>query len=357
MKKSFELFITIFSLLVFFLALPAYSSNQPVNYYYEKGAILDVIDNIGDDKGPGYYQYPLDQRIRRGTFDIKRFTVYEEGGVVVFEIQMRNYIMRYWPDTRQSEDQGFVANLWDIYVDVDGIPGSGYKSSLPGRDLLFSDEMGWEKVIMVTPLSEYEVFSILRNKTDELDFQNQIDDVLYPDYVRVQRDKIIVKISKKKLPGFSQKSGFQCFAMGFKKIVSPNRLLNRDVRAFPTQEDFGGGHDTYGDPPVMDMIVPEGDDQYKLLRNYRSEPYRENIRYADVPFVYKKGQRQSPRLSSSLPAKESLAPVKIKTPVSSSNSDKKSGFIKLEPVTRPEDLKLKPESEVPDGFVPMEKQP
>jgi len=95
-----------------------HAADAPVNYFYERGAMLDVIDPIGDDKGPGYYQYPADKRMRRGTFDIKRFSAYEEGDVIVFEIQMRNYIMREWPDSRQSLDQGFVANLWDIYIDI-----------------------------------------------------------------------------------------------------------------------------------------------------------------------------------------------------------------------------------------------
>ena len=274
---------------------PAYA--EKVNYYYETGSWLDIKDNTGDDKGPGYYLYPSDKRMRRGVFDIKKFTVYEEGQVVVFEIQMRNYIMREWPDTAKSEDQGFVANLWDIYIDIDGIENSGYKRALPGRDLEFADNKGWEKMILISPLSEYELYDILRDKTDELSFQNQVDDIVYPDYVKVQSDKVIIKISKLKLPRISENAGYQCLAMGYKKIVSPNRLLNRDVRAFATFDDFGGGHDTYGDSPVIDMIVPEGDDQYALLRNYSSEPYREDIVYARVPFVYKDGQRQSPAMA------------------------------------------------------------
>ncbi|MDD3145834.1 MAG: glucodextranase DOMON-like domain-containing protein [Candidatus Riflebacteria bacterium] len=374
---------------------------EPVNYYYETGSWLDVTDPVGDDKGPGYYLYPSDKRMRRGTFDIKRFTVYEEGQVVVFEIQMRNYIMREWPNTARSENQGFVANLWDIYIDIDGIAESGYKQALPGRDLLFADNMGWEKVVMVSPLGEYELYDILRDKTDELEFQNQIDDIIYPDYVKVQRDKVIIKISKLKLPRISEKSGYQCLAMGYQKIVSPNRLLNRDVRAFASFDDFGGGHDTYGDSPTIDMIVPEGDDQYAILRDYRSEPYRENITYAEVPFVYKGGLRQSPAMAainrqipteqqSSSPAVKQAQPVQStqpvirvspgdssdllaspppvvkqtgnasaqpvgKTPVkiAPKNSQSTSGFVPLKPQTS--ESGFKPMPKAPDGFIPVKK--
>lgn len=354
-------------------AAAAASAAEKINYYYESGTMLDMTDNIGDDKGPGYYQYPLDKRMRRGAFDIKRFTVYEEGQVIVFEIQMRNYIMREWPDTGKSEDQGFVANLWDIYIDINGIENSGYQRALPGRDLFFADNMGWEKVIMVSPLSEYELFDILRNKTEELEFQNRVDDIIYPDYVKIQRDKAIIKISKLKLPEISEKSGFQCLAMGYKKIVSPNRLLNRDVRAFSTTDDFGGGHDTYGDPPVMDMIVPEGEDQYKLLRNFRSEPYRENIEYAAIPFVYAGGSKRSPAMSNPpvkapaetmtvspepvAPPVVTPAPVRVPAPVAVQPAAKvkakaSTGFVPLKPVTADG---FQPLPKAPDGFIPVKK--
>jgi hypothetical protein len=299
--------------------------------------------------------------MRRGTFDIKHFSIYDEDGVFTFVIQMRNYIMREWPDTRKSEEQGFVANLWDIYVDADGRINSGYSEALPGRDLEFSDNMGWEKVILVSPLSEYSVFEALRNKTDELDFQNRIEDIIYPDYVYIQRDKIIVKISKKKLPGVTANSGFQCFAMGFYNIVSPNRLLNRDVKAFPTAKDFGGGHDTYGDPPIMDMIVPEGEDQYELLRKFKSQPYRENITYASVPFVYKDGKRQSPVTMKRPVANPmefpgpAVTPAKLPAPIIRSGNTP-AGFVPLEPVTPDSDLPgFKPMPKLPAGFMPVKK--
>lgn len=310
-----------------------------VNYYYEKGSWLDVKDNIGDDKGPGYYQYPLDKRLKRGTFDLKRFSVYEEGNVITFVIQMRNYIMQKWPDRNSSQEQGFVANLWDIYIDIDGIPGSGYQSAIPGRDLDFSDTMGWEKMIIVSPLSETEMFDLLRDKTDELSLQNQISDIIYPDYIRVERDRLIIKISKSKLPGINSKSGYQCLTMGFYKISSPNRFLNRDVKAFPTKNDFGGGENTYGDPPVMDIIVPKGMSQYKLLRQYRSEPYREDIEYAEIPFVYPESKKIN----------------KVKTPVFAPVT-KGNGFVPIKPVLKKKsDSGFKPIPKAPAGFMPVRK--
>ena len=260
--------------------------------------LLFIKDKVGDDKGPGYYQYPQDKRITRGTFDIKSFKVTEEKEIYKFEIRMRNYIMQEWPDTHRSEYQGFVANLWDIYIDIDGIPNSGYKYALPGRDLNFADSMGWEKMILVSPISELALEEILNDKIDELEFQDQVPDIVYPDYVKIERDTIILRIAKSKLPRLSERSGFQVFSMGYKNIVSPNRLLNRDIKAFPTFEDFGGGNDNYGDPAVMDVIMPNGCDQYEFLKKHKAQPFRGSIEYAELPFVYSNGNRKSPAVSA-----------------------------------------------------------
>ncbi len=274
------------------------AAQQKLNYYYESASLLDIKDAIGDDKGTGYYQYPQDRRLKRGTFDIKNFRVFEEGDVIGFEITMRNYIMRNWEDSGKSDYQGFVANLWDIYIDIDGIPNSGYEDALPGRDVLFADKMGWEKVVMICPKDPAEIEEILRESTDNLDFQGRVDDIIIPDYVEIQGNKIIVKISKKKLPRITEKSGFQCFSLGYSNVVSSNRLLNRDVKAFTTFEDFGGGSNEYGDPTIIDMIVPEGANQYELLRNHTTAAFRDNIRYAEVPFVYANGNRISPAVQA-----------------------------------------------------------
>lgn len=279
-------------LLLLAAQLPALGA--PFRFYAETDPILDVKDTVGDDKGPGYYQYPLDKRIRRGTYDLKRFSVYEEDGVVTFVIQTREYIMTEWPDTHKSEEQGFVTNVFDIYVDLDGRPGTGYKQALPGRELEFADNKGWEKVILLTPLSEFRAYDILKGKTDDLSFQNVISDIILPDYVLLQRDKIVVRISKELLGKPAPGAGFQCLAMGFSRVVSPNRMLNMDVRAFPTPTDFGGGWDTYGDPPVMDLLMPEGQDQYETLRTFRSQPYRGEIIRATIPFLYSQSGNAAP---------------------------------------------------------------
>ncbi|MFZ2955637.1 MAG: glucodextranase DOMON-like domain-containing protein [Candidatus Ozemobacteraceae bacterium] len=278
-----------------FSASPAIARDipEPVNFFRESGALLDIEDPVLDDKGPGFYTYPLDSRLPRGIFDLTRFYVYEEGQVVTFVIQMRTNILTRWPDTGKGEEQGFVANLFDIYIDTDGRPGTGHKRALPGRDVEFADGMGWEKAILVTPLSQYEVLDTLQEKTDDPEFMNTYKDIIVPDYVQVQRDRIVIKINKEFLGNPTSDWGYQIFCMGFRRIASPNQLYNYDVRAFATKTTFGGGWDTYGDPLPIDIIMPEGKDQYECLKEYRSQPFRNLIQYAKVPFVFGAKVRKS----------------------------------------------------------------
>ena len=361
------------------------AAQQKLNYYYESKDLLNIKDPIGDDKGTGYYQYPLDKRLKRGTFDIKNFRVYEEGEVIVFEIQMRNYIIKTWEDTGKSDDQGFVANLWDIYIDIDGIEKSGYDEALPGRSVLFADKMGWEKAIIISPMNFSALEEILREKTDELEFQNRIDDIIIPDYVELQGDKVIVKISRKKLPRISEKSGFQCFSMGYKNVVSANRLLNRDVKAFQTHDDFGGGSNVYGDPTTIDIITPNNENQYKILKNFTAASYEDNIRYAEVPFVYANGNRISPAVEALRRAPMQQKPIAevgkppIDQPVvrqvqpqqsipymqpvnqttvapQTSNTNIQNGFVPLKKNNvQPVQQNRTNNSNIPSGFVPVKK--
>ena len=271
------------------------------------------------------------------------------------------------------------------YIDIDGIEKSGYDEALPGRSVLFADKMGWEKAIIISPMNFSALEEILREKTDELEFQNRIDDIIIPDYVEIQGDKVISKISKKKLPRISEKSGFQCFSMGYKNVVSANRLLNRDIKAFPTHDDFGGGSNAYGDPTIIDMITPNNENQYKLLKNFTAASYEDNIRYAEVPFVYANGSRISPAVEALRRAPMQQKPIAevgkppIDQPVArqvqpqpsvpymqpvnqtstapqTNNTNTQSGFVPLKRNNvQPVQQNQPRNSNIPSGFVPVKK--
>lgn len=287
----------------------------PTNYFYETGALFDISDPVLDDKGPGYYQYPLDRSIPRGAYDLKRFTVYEEGDVLTFTIQMREYILTDTRKAKYGADQGFVGQTFDIYIDKDGKPGSGYNRALPAREIEFADGHGWEKAILLTPLSHYRVYDLLQGKTDDLEFQDWIPDIILPDYVQIQADKIILRVNKSLLgPGDPQTWGYQVFVMGFAYTVSTHQCLNMDVRAFSAKNNFGGGWDTYGDPPIMDCIMPEGEDQRQYLREYKSEPFGGEIVRAVLPFVYPNPKPEFVPPPAPTPKFEPVAKPAIKLP-------------------------------------------
>ena len=220
--------------------------------------------------------------------------------------------------------------------------------------------MGWEKAIIISPMNFSALEEILREKTDELEFQNRIDDIIIPDYVELQGDKVIVKISRKKLPRISEKSGFQCFSMGYKNVVSANRLLNRDVKAFPTHDDFGGGSNVYGDPTTIDIITPNNENQYKILKNFTAASYEDNIRYAEVPFVYANGNRISPAVEALRHAPMQQKPIAevgkppIDQPVARQVQPQQS-IPYMQPVNQTTVAPQTSNTNIQNGFVPLKK--
>lgn len=107
---------------------------------------LTLIDPIGDDYGPGTYNYPMDGVFTPGSFDITKVTINNIGNQVRFEIEIQGEIEDPW-----NSGQGFSLQSIDIYIDEDGVDGSGATWSLERRNVKFSRSSAWEFVIWCAP--------------------------------------------------------------------------------------------------------------------------------------------------------------------------------------------------------------
>ena len=74
--------------------------------------LLDVTDPVGDDNGPGTYQYPTSADFKPGSFDITRFQVLQLGDTVYLRTTLANLV-----DTFGSPNG---AQLLDVYVHQPG---------------------------------------------------------------------------------------------------------------------------------------------------------------------------------------------------------------------------------------------
>ena len=172
--------------------------------------------------------------------------------------------------------------------------------------------------------------------------------------------------------------------MGYKNVVSANRLLNRDVKAFSTHDDFGGGSNNYGEPTVIDMIVPNNENQYKLLNNFTTASFADNIRYTEVPFVYANGNRVSPAVEAlrrspmkpiaevgkppidqpvinniqpmpTIPYMQPVEQTKTTTKTETKPSNSNNGFVPLKQ-NKNSNVNNNTNNNVPSGFVPVKKK-
>lgn len=143
------------ALLVATAASPALASGRK---------LFVLSDPERDDHGDGRVVYPLRSRndLVRGHLDILSFSAWNVPDGTWFEVVFARAPQR--TERRPIDDGGTiltdVAKLGfytfnvDVYVDVDGKPGSGNTHTLPGRNVEVDPANGWERAICLTPLPE-----------------------------------------------------------------------------------------------------------------------------------------------------------------------------------------------------------
>jgi hypothetical protein len=274
-------------------------------------------DPAYDDKGPGFYTYPLailtqptpgqsaivttgnagnvlpsqlnqgfDIQNRTGFFDITDFRVSDGGINVVFEISTARPIPKFRDDL-SSGAKGWFLQLMDIYIDMDHKVGSGRTRSLPGRNVSFTPECGWEKMMIITPQVSYDVPHIIEQITSDMDFVNMKKDIIVPPQVFVQGYTFRILIPKGVLGEPQPNWGYQVMMM----LYNPQNLAyghfqEGRVQRFPGNNIFGGADEYNGHPNIIDVLAPTADEQYRWLSNFTSSPNTGDNRYAYVNMLY-----------------------------------------------------------------------
>jgi hypothetical protein len=125
--------------------------------------LLTINDPEGDDIGDGSIVYPRAASFTPGDLDLRQLRVLADGDGLRFEATFRNPIRDpagVKAGGLGSEDlslfarRGFYAFNIDIYIDTDGVAGSGHTVTLPGRGARIDAAHAWEKVVVLTPRPE-----------------------------------------------------------------------------------------------------------------------------------------------------------------------------------------------------------
>lgn len=275
--------MTIFLLSAAAFAPPALAIEGP-----KGGKLLFTFDDPAyDDYGPGYYSYPLGSlyKSNRKMFDVRRLRIYEVGDFYRFDVEYAGKIVRSWPGF-PGQRNGWIMNIAEIYIDTDHKWGSGHRSAILGRNLLFYPECQWEKVVFISPMSTEFVRSAIRYKTDSLEFVDTLSDFVFPVNIDVYDYALSATVRKSDLGEFSPRWGFQLMSSVHDDTSSYMTFYNRQIFKSQTDDNFGGGTDFFGAPNVLDVLVPKGQSQKEILSRYKDHPNFAMAEFAKVPCVY-----------------------------------------------------------------------
>ncbi len=267
-------------------------STSLVNNVVEKGdkpdkARIILLDPIGDDKGPGYYTYPTHPVYVPGGFDIVKVEIDGmDDNNIIFKITVNADLKQDWGMAADFDIQ-FV----QIYIDQDRLPGSGYLKSVPGLNIYFPPDQGWEKAIMISPQPRSRVEIEVSSKAKDM-----AQDVVIPKVIKGVGRTLIAVVSKKDLDAIGKditQWGYQIFMQSNEGFPDPEDVLTRNVNEYRGLHRWGGGNDYAGDPEFTDIVVwpakgtlQEAIDQFEILNVWESYPDLQRNVYAVVPMVF-----------------------------------------------------------------------
>ena len=102
--------------------------------------VLDVPDPVGDDNGPGTYQYPTAPDFKDGSFDLTRYQVLSDGTFAYLRVTLRTLVPTF----------GVIdgAQLLDVYVHVPGASPNSTAAAFPSRNYSIAAP-GWSQRVEV----------------------------------------------------------------------------------------------------------------------------------------------------------------------------------------------------------------
>lgn len=253
--------IIVFLLIILFTLTVAVSAED-----YK--VIFNHLDGIGDDYGPGSYQYPQNHifQNKKGLFDLKALTIFENE---------KNYKFRFsfvkLTDPWGSE-YGFSLPLVEIYLDNQA--GGSNELFEKGANISFKEDFSWNYFIKFsgfwlktfTPESKKEnLLNINKLKVTELETPNNLK--LYKEanqlYLIIPKSEIKLKKNSKLLLLIGS---FDPFGYGHFRSLSQNKSY--------WQLYAGNDISKLHSPRVLDILTPAAVSQKEILKNKLAElPY------------------------------------------------------------------------------------
>ena len=111
--------------------------------------LLDVTDPVGDDHGPGTFQYPTSTDFKDGAFDLTRFQVVQDGATTYLRAKVR--------DLSPTFGNALGAQLLTVFVHEPGSPGST-RPLFASRNYSVASADAWARAVQVRGFDETRVY-------------------------------------------------------------------------------------------------------------------------------------------------------------------------------------------------------
>ncbi len=229
----------------------------PEVWTFTIGPVLKAADPVGDDHGPGYYTYPTDAvSFPAGSFDLWEFQVGHNAGADLFDPASQERVTFSVTLGALASAQRDMNQVVDIYIDTDGLSGSGRTDTLPGRNVLLASQDAWEYVLILNAYG-----AVLRDAAGG-------ETSLALEYLPSAKSLVAyVPFSRLGLDDPAKLSTW-----GYAVLVMGRDGLNaggvKEVTTLGGAAAFGGGSEGSIDPGVIDLLAPSGMTQEAMLSSY-----------------------------------------------------------------------------------------
>jgi len=212
--------------------------------FYEPRLVWAMSDPPGDDSGPGSYQYPHHPDFHKGDLDLWQLRVLADDSEVYFDIELGRL------DDPWEGPSGISKQLIDVYLFNPGLKEEVQRQTR-GLNAEFRQGLGWNRMIRISG-----------NWHGEANVYGPQGQPLGPVRIEPQYTlrRISAAVSIEALGGVPES--------GWRIMVVTSGEENggpRPIRAVAGEWDFGGGSDDGRNPLIVDMLIPPGESQQKVL--------------------------------------------------------------------------------------------
>lgn len=248
--------------------------------------IATLVDPAGDDLGDGTLIYPEHGEFRRGTFDLRGLEISRDENGFWFVATFGDFIHEMWwtpwgsgdsPGLKRDHRLPFGFNL-DLYIDLDRKAGSGQMFTLPGRKVRIDRRYAWERAIILSPqpmTARGRLLAKLRANfpgRPQGEAEATIDTTMYFAAKKRVHDKSIRFFVPREFVGDTDGQNWAVTAIVTMAapVEDDDNLGVRQLAAELTPDAPFSSDPDKVPSPVIDMLLPSAELQYRLLAAGRS---------------------------------------------------------------------------------------